>query len=473
MREAVFTPPPTLAKFMLSDARVRVVTGPVGSGKTTACIYEILRRAGQQQPWQGVRRVRVAIIRQTLSQIKNTVLRDMREVFEPVVDYRVSESAVYIHAGDLRLEILLLPLDTPEDQKRLLSTQLTFAFINEALEIDPELVTAILGRCGRYPSKAMGGPTWYGVFADSNPGVIGSPWYELLVNKLPEGWAYFEQPTPVDVDGNPLPGAENILNLPENYYRNLLQGHGIGATLSPWAERYVLGHWASSLDGQGVFSRSFNPGFHLSQSPLVPQRGRAVVVGLDCARNGAAVAVQIDTFGRLLVLDEAYALNTGLELFLKDKVRPLLASERYAGCPVVVVADPSGVARSQIGEESSFDCIRKMGFACYPASSNRIEPRLRAVESWLLQQRNGKAALLIDSQRCPTLVQAMRGSYRYRVKKDGELEDTPEKKHPESDLCDAMQYACMGTSTGAYGRILRSFAPAPAPVPPLAASSWT
>jgi hypothetical protein len=40
--------PPTLARFMRSDAFMRVAVGPVGSGKSSACVMEIIRRAREQ-----------------------------------------------------------------------------------------------------------------------------------------------------------------------------------------------------------------------------------------------------------------------------------------------------------------------------------------------------------------------------------------------------------------------------------------
>ena len=59
-----------LAKFMASDAYGRIIAGPVGSGKTTACIMELLRRAIEQEPASdGIRYSRFAVVRQTLKQL--------------------------------------------------------------------------------------------------------------------------------------------------------------------------------------------------------------------------------------------------------------------------------------------------------------------------------------------------------------------------------------------------------------------
>jgi hypothetical protein len=41
---------PTLWDFHRSRSFMRVIRGPVGSGKSTACCWEIWRRAGEQKP---------------------------------------------------------------------------------------------------------------------------------------------------------------------------------------------------------------------------------------------------------------------------------------------------------------------------------------------------------------------------------------------------------------------------------------
>ena len=66
-----YTPPPTCRSFMLSESFGRLIAGPVGSGKTTACLFELFRRACEQEPAaDGYRYTRFAIVRQTLKQLK-------------------------------------------------------------------------------------------------------------------------------------------------------------------------------------------------------------------------------------------------------------------------------------------------------------------------------------------------------------------------------------------------------------------
>ena len=126
MIEITFTPPPTGATFMMSSAFYRMLLGPLGSGKTTTVLFELVRRACEQEAGpDGVRRTRFALLRQTLSQLKNTVLKDVIQWFGPICDWKVSESTVWFKFGDVISEWLLLPLETPEDQKRILSMNLT------------------------------------------------------------------------------------------------------------------------------------------------------------------------------------------------------------------------------------------------------------------------------------------------------------------------------------------------------------
>jgi hypothetical protein len=66
----------------------------------------------------------------------------------------------------------------------------------------------------------------------------------------------------------------------------------------------------------------------------------------------------------------------------------------------------------------------------------------------------GEPGLQISRVGCPTLISSMGNKYRYRRKRDGQMEDLPEKQHPWSDVCDALQYFCLGTQMNLTGRVL-------------------
>ncbi len=84
-----YTAPPTCAAFMKSQSFGRLIAGPVGSGKTTACLFELFRRALEQHPApDGIRYTRFAIVRQTLKQLKDTVLKDILDWLKGVATYK-------------------------------------------------------------------------------------------------------------------------------------------------------------------------------------------------------------------------------------------------------------------------------------------------------------------------------------------------------------------------------------------------
>jgi len=461
-----FTAPPTCARFMKSEAFFRLIAGPVGSGKTTACLFELFRRACEQTPGpDGLRHTRFAILRQTLSQLKMTVLKDVTTWLEGIAAFKVSENTIYISIGDVRSEWVLIPLEDVEDQRRLLSSQLTGAWISECIEIAVDLVPAIAGRCGRYPSKAQGGPTWFGIIADTNMPTIGSDWWKLMDQDIPPDWQVFIQPGGLDED------AENIENLPggREYYERLSRSNG-----EDWVRRYVHAQYGADPSGSAVYRESFKQAFHVVDH-LEPVMVHPLIVGQDFGRNPCSIICQMDHKGRLLVLEEVLEEDIGLELHVRRALKPALMQERYMGRPVVIVGDPAGTQRSTSYEETSFDVLKREGFMCYPAPTNKIDSRLRAVESFLLAQRDGGPAMLFDQHRCPTLVRAMAGGYRFAKTRSGQLRPLPDKNE-YSHISDALQYAATAAHGGMSGMIaarLQGSRRSANPRPRISAAAWT
>lgn len=440
-----YTPPKTLGDFMASDARVRVVRGPVGSGKSTVMVVEMLRRACEQAPGpDGIRRTRGVVVRNTLGQLITTSLETIKTVIPPeIMNYHVGNHTVTIRFNDVHSEWILLPLDTPQNVQRLLSLELTFAWLSELREIPVKILEDVLGRCSRYPSVMRGGPTWYGVFGETNSFSEDDPWFtKLEMEKLPS-WDYFVQPGARD------PGAENLANLQPTYYPDLIENN-----TPEWVEQYVDNKVTPSLSGEAVFRSAFRSDFHIAKEDLHPVPHTMLIVGMDFGRSPAAVITQMDPRGRILVLAEKTSENMGIEQFCGSEFRPIIAQTEFQRLPVGVVGDPAGRIRSQIGEESIFDALKRLGLSAQPAQTNAISPRLRAVEKWLLQQRDGGPAIII-SPRCVNLIRALRSRYRYAKRKDGQLQPDPVKDHPWSDIADALQYAVLGHSTRVTARFMR------------------
>lgn len=465
-----FSATPTCARMMKSNAFMRLIGGPVGSGKTTACIFELFRRACEQSPApDGFRYTRFAIVRQTLQQLKSTVLKDIMAWFGPVAYLKVQDNTVFIEVGDVKSEWLLIPLENVEDQRRLLSSQLTGAWLSEAIEIDVDLVPALAGRCGRYPSAGRGVPTWFGLIADTNLPPIGSPWHKFMDLETPPDWQIFIQPGGLDQHAenlNWLAQTEETIKLPIDDPARLAQGRTYYERLSrgnnpDWIKRYVHAQYGDDPSGTAVFRESFKQSFHVVDEVL-PVFGHPIVVGQDFGRDPCAVLTQLDHKGRLLVLGEVVVEDMGLQQMLNVGLRPLLAHERYSGRPAVLIGDPAGASKSTLYEETSFDLIKRNGFMGFPAPTNDIDARLRSVEAFLLGQRDGGPAVIIDRQRCPMLIRALSGGYRYGKNAHGVKKPTPDKTGPGAKythVADAFQYACLahhgGMNTMIQSRLVR------------------
>lgn len=459
-----YTAPATAAAFMNAAAFVRILMGPVGSGKTTALIMEILRRGIEQTKGpDGYRRTRWAIVRQTLSQLKMTILLDLLSWFRQIADYKVSDQLVTIRFNDVVIEIYLIPLEEEEDQKRLLSMQLTGAAINECTELSVDLVGAISGRCGRFPSRADGGPTWFGVIGDCNAPIEGSDWWKMFEQDTPLDWMIFRQPSGLS------PDAENLDNLPARYYERLAENPN-----RDWVRRYVECEYGEDPSGVAVFRESFKRAFHTTEE-LEVTIGKTLLIGQDFGRSPCSVICQTDHRGRLLVLQEVLAEDIGLETHVTRSLKPVLFQPRFVGQMMACVGDPAGIAKGTMLEEDHFDVLRRLGIPAFPATTNSIDARLAAVEQLLFQQRDGGPALIISRQGCPMLICALNGGYRFGKTKSGQTKPLPEKLHPFSDLADALQYVCLVVNSGLAEYIAKKIRPKPQrrPSSPVSAAGWT
>ena len=105
---------PTLAKFHKSDAFVRGVKGPIGSGKSVGCCLEIFIRAQQQAPSiDGIRRTRWAVVRNTGPELETTTIKTWLDWFPEEVFGKMNRKPPITHRvkiQDIELEIIFLAL---------------------------------------------------------------------------------------------------------------------------------------------------------------------------------------------------------------------------------------------------------------------------------------------------------------------------------------------------------------------------
>lgn len=376
---------------------------------------------------------------QTREQLRDTSIPDVLGWFpEPDFGtYLKSEYKYTLCFGDVQVEILFRGLDDSNDVKRLLSLQVSFGIVEEFREINPAIYEALQGRLGRYPSKRDNG---VGCVCDdgtsnahlwgmSNPPDMDTFWERLLTNP-PNNVGVHIQPSGLSAE------ADWIEFLPEGYYDNLADGKS-----EDYIDVYIHSKFGKSLAGKQVH-RSFNPDFHVAKGPLTPIRSinHPLIIGADWGLNPSVNISQIDPKGRLVTYDALTSDGTGILQFARNTLKPLLA-QKYAGHTIIVIGDPAGSQRAQTDEKSCFDIMRAEGFTVRPARTNNIVARISAVDSFLTRQIDGGPAYIVDPG-ARVLIDALRGGYRYKLKKSGDFEDTPEK-NSHSHIADSFQYTCL------------------------------
>lgn len=183
---------------------------------------------------------RVAWCGQTYPELRDTTRKTFEQWIPPSIGKwheREFTFEVNKELGDgtrLHSEILFRALDRPEDVKKLLSLELTFAYLNEARQIPRAILDMLGGRVSRYPSMKDGGPSWYGIWMDTNPWHTGHWGYKLFSKERPPGYELFEQP---DALG---PQAENLEHLVDGYYLNQMAGKS-----QAWIDEYLRGKYPS------------------------------------------------------------------------------------------------------------------------------------------------------------------------------------------------------------------------------------
>lgn len=451
-----YTASPTLARFHASNAFVRGIRGPIGSGKSVGCCIEVFRRAAEQRPGNGgIRRSRWAIVRNTYAELKSTTIKTWQDWFPDDICPIVYDAPIRgrLRLRDIDLEILFIALDRPKDVKKLLSLELTGVWINEAKEIPKAVIDAAMGRVGRYPSKRDGGASWSGVIMDTNPPDDIHWWYRLAEEERPKGFEFWAQPPALikrgPADYVPNPAAENVQNheLGYEYWLRQLPGK-----TDEWIKVYILGQYGTVLDGRVVFPE-YVDSIHCAPDILEPWRGLPLLLGWDYGRTPACVIAQMTPKGQLRVIDElvvdAAGEGMGIRTFTREIVKPHLAAH-YAGMPIGLSwGDPAGAAKGQGEETSCMDIQAEEGIPTQEAPTNDPAARQDAVIRFLKSTIDGQPGYLL-SPKCTYLRRGFLGGYRYaklNVSGDERYKEAPEKNrfsHPH----DAHQHVCQAAWAG-------------------------
>lgn len=418
---------PTIRDFSRDDSFIRGLMGPFGSGKSSGCVIEILRRAQQQLAGpDGIKRTRWAVIRNTYPQLKDTTVKTFHQWFAPESFGKWTPSSHDYKITGIKgcdIEIMFRALDRPEHVANLLSLELTGAWVNEAREIPWTIIKALRGRVGRYPAARDGGPSWFGIIMDTNPPDDESWWYKFFEENRPDNAAIYKQPS------GRGDKAENLPNLPNKYYENLCSDGD-----EDFIKVYVDGEYGYVRDGKPVYPEYLDS---THCKPCSPVKNVTIIRGWDFGLTPSCVFTQLLPSGRWIIFDEMTSEDMGADKFSDDVLEH--CSREYRGFKFEDYGDPAGNQKAQSDEKTCFQILRGKNIQIQPGDQT-LELRIGSVSKPLRTLIDGKPRLLLDPK-CKMLRKGFQGRYQYRrlqVSQD-RYTDKPEKNeysHPH----DALQY---------------------------------
>lgn len=461
------SPGPVADELLLSDSFVTGIRGPIGSGKSTACVMKVLMMA-DKQPVQsdGRKHSRFAIIRNTYPELTTTTIKTWHQWVPQSIGRWQAQGPPTHHIIDdkLDMEVMFVALDRPEDVRKLLSLELTGAWINEAREVPKAILDGLTGRVGRFPPVRDGGCIEPQIIMDTNSPEIDHWWYVLaeqdtssqrntdLVESVHTAEAEMRAAGQLRAD-QPLfkflaqpdansPDAENRVNLPSDYYAKASAGKS-----EEWKKVYIRGAYGFVQDGRPVYPE-FRENLHVKVFELNPRL--PLTIGIDFGNTPAASIGQRSFTGIHRVRWEVVTEHMGAKQFaqlLKGFISTTCANFTID----TITGDPAGDSDSQTDtDQTCFKILNANGIKAKPANTNDPTIRREAHAQAMTRIIDGEAGYQVHPQGCPTLRRGMAGQYRYRriqVVGDERFHDKPEK-NSVSHVCEADQYRMLGCGEG-------------------------
>jgi hypothetical protein len=482
--------------FHKSDAEMRCLVGPVGSGKTTAEIMEVgLLLPRHLARTYGITDTRWVIVRKTYRELMDTTFASVQD-WLPFGEWHAAKMTMVLNYPPsvacnypLRVELVFRSCNRPEDMEKFKSLEVTGYWIEESVEVHEEIKRMLRGRIGRYPQRSSvrfgiettnpcdaehtiywehnwvpTGPSWAiyrtsrindlvreGVSkeeAERQYPVVANP--DLLEKDVYGRFAPFTVPGP---HPNPKkkptgkylgwwqPPHENDANLRPGYYDALMEDYGNNPE---WLKMYVEGKPGVRVLGRVVYA-NFKDSAHVYRGPLrdpfLHSNGTPFYFGWDNSGNSpACIVAQFRSPLSLQIIAEFYADREGIVDFTRNVLSQL--EEMFPGfVQATHYGDPAGGARYSKGTGGMTSNAQlqyeEFGIVVVP-SEQGLQARISSVDQ-MLSRIDG---ILIDP-RCTRLINGFIGGYVYpeKVGSQNEFLQSP-IKNQFSHVHDALQYLC-------------------------------
>lgn len=454
----------TACDFHNDNSFVRLLFGAVGCGKSVACCVEPLIRGLQQEPGaDGIRRTRGAVIRNTYPELKSTTIKTWLSWYPEDRFGKIkwdSPITQLIKFNDVEIEVFFMPVNSIDDIEKLMSLELTWAYINELQFIPKKVFKICQQRVNRFPPKKDGAPiTWTGVFADTNPPDTDHWIYDLFEKNCPTNHKLFKYQSPLlKYDEPPKDGRVHAISLngtvyttdenvdyidvqnDPNYWLNLVPG-----STDEEIKVNLMGKYGVVVDGKPVHP-TYNDQLHYTDKIIEANPMVELGLGIDFGMTPACAIVQLTPHGQLAVIDELWSEDMDVRDFFGNVVIPHL--DRYYSFwrkNYRSFHDPAGASASQTDGKACEDILRELGLKSEPAADNNDPtPRRDGLRYFLSRLTGGKPAFIVSSK-APMIRKGLMGHFQYgRVKVAGE-ERYHEKplKNIYSHICEGLEYVAM------------------------------
>lgn len=451
-----YKPSKTWQKIQADPAMMKLVIGPYGCGKTFGAVRYEINKCISQPAIDGEINWKVLLIRNTYTQIKRTLVPSVIEAwpYGLPLEWRAGDmcfdsSFDIMQEGKhvrVNLEMQCQALNLPEDEQNLKSLNVSSLLACEASEIPFYLLTAAMGRTGRYPRMPSHMKFMSGIL-ETNNFHRSHPLYKFFIAKTLES-KESEDGLTKSVHYFPSgdsPEAENLENMQLGYYQRLEDANG-----KEWADVYIRNQHGSSYKGRLVY-RNFNPQIHVIDK-IKADTSFPIEIGIDAGRDSAYVVAQRTNKGLDIiccVCCENEPLGVAASAAIDDICRffpPKLF--KYSGATIDPGSRVWGQGDNLTGLQLVQDAFNKYNVPVRVAYTNDLNTRIEAVNNLFSRLHLGDPLIRICGQKAHKLVAACE-MYHYREIKINTMSgDKIYANKPEKDMsshpAEALQYLVLG-----------------------------
>jgi hypothetical protein len=442
--EIRYSPLPTQRAFIDSDAVVNVIYSNTGEGKTFACIGAILKHAARCG-----RPIRCAIVRDTLENLKNSVVVSIKEFFQDypwAYKFTDQDKKLRISAQDengARLDITadLFGIDDLGSLSRLQGPEYALIWLNEPAPmaervnagLSEEVFNAALVRCARQKgTKAR-------LQVDMNPADE-------------DHWTFkrFLEEDSVDPE-NPLI-TKAVFRVPygENIHANEVSRQAVKAAYkndpASYA-RYVEGQFAVIEKGEKV-TPYYRRIIHLLPYAADPVRGLESFRLWDSWGSPCCILGQMTMIGRMIIYNVCLIDgNSDLRTLISTQVEPLLNSPRWKGKARSWrdIGDFTMGQRDQSNVEESAKLVVQKAFKGRFESGPSTWKLIKQALDDMFQRNGliqGMPSVQLDPVGAKLLDRALGGRWHYPVDNQGKRSREKPVKDTWSHVGDAFANGC-------------------------------